>query len=483
MSVKETHLKGNPNRVTKYVSDQKETISVHFSKNKNIRYHIENGNVWSIWMGKGAAIQGLYGGVKNADLEQLLCGVTIDGHDISNRGNHKNTRRMGSDWTFSAPKAASILSIYDSRIKRWMMESVQEAIEEYYAREMVYARKGKGGKITEFSEKIAAAGYLHETARAADGTIDPQLHVHVVVPNIVQRADGEWVSLRSDYGKNNSKVFALGDVQVSNFMKKIQEQGCYFLESRLECDKNNIKHLSFGAQGISRDLEDAFSARKKQIYAYLLKNGIDPKKATRKQKDAAVLNTRIGKNKNIDKVRLKYVQRLRANAAGIDFGSICTDATQRAAEILRYKMHENVTGEEVVHVAVQQLSERAAVFSRTAIMAEAIKVGAGSVDIVDIRNVIDKLSDDLMVVGEMDRHGTGMNEIRFTTKAAMLQTSEFLQRAESGQDHVDVFIQDQPDIEQNSDFLFASKENKMENSGTLMADKTYPKMRSAVLTM
>ncbi|MBE7570391.1 MobF family relaxase [Acidithiobacillus sp. HP-2] len=210
MSVKETHLKGTPESVIKYVSEQKEAQTVHFSEDETSNYYAENGNVKGVWMGNGAAIQGLSCYVNNSDLEKLLHGVTMDGHDISKRGNHQNNRRMGSDWTFSAPKAASILSIDDSRVKAWMLESVQQAIENFYAREMSHARKGKGGVITEFSDLIVAAGFLHETARAADGIIDPQLHVHVVIPNLIQRADGQWASLRSDYGKKKSQNLCTG---------------------------------------------------------------------------------------------------------------------------------------------------------------------------------------------------------------------------------------------------------------------------------
>ncbi|MBE7563864.1 relaxase domain-containing protein [Acidithiobacillus sp. HP-6] len=354
MSVKETHLKGTPESVIKYVSEQKEAQTVHFSEDETSNYYAENGNVKGVWMGNGAAIQGLSCYVNNSDLEKLLHGVTMDGHDISKRGNHQNNRRMGSDWTFSAPKAASILSIDDSRVKAWMLESVQQAIENFYAREMSHARKGKGGVITEFSDLIVAAGFLHETARAADGIIDPQLHVHVVIPNLIQRADGQWASLRSDYGKKSRKIYALGDAQVAYLMNKMQVLGGYELELRLECDKKGIEHLSFGVQGISREAEDAFSGRKKQIQSYLLKSGIDPKKATRKQKDFAVLNTRVSKDRNVDKKYLKDALRQRAHDAGIDLDSIRAAAAKRAAVTQK---QQSCTGMDVTNITVHSSSD------------------------------------------------------------------------------------------------------------------------------
>lgn len=353
MSVKETHLKGTPESVIKYVSEQKEAQTVHFSEDDTRNYYAENRNVQGVWMGNGAAIQGLSGYVNNSDLEKLLHGVTMDGHDISKRGNHQSNRRMGSDWTCSAPKAASILAIEDARIKKWMLESVQQAIENFYAKKMSYARRGKGGVIIEFSEHIAAAGFLHEIARAADGFIDPQLHVHVVIPNLIQRADGQWASLRSDYGKNSRKIYAFGDVQVAYLMNKMQVLGGYELELRLECDKKGIKHLSFGVQGISRDAEDAFSGRKKQIEKYLVNNGIDLKKATRKQKDVAVLNTRTGKDQNVDKKHLKNALRQRARGAGIDLDSIRAAAAKRAAVT---QNQQSCTGMDVTNITVHSSS-------------------------------------------------------------------------------------------------------------------------------
>ncbi len=43
MSVKETHLKGTPESVIKYVSEQKEAQTVHFSEDETSNYYAENG--------------------------------------------------------------------------------------------------------------------------------------------------------------------------------------------------------------------------------------------------------------------------------------------------------------------------------------------------------------------------------------------------------------------------------------------------------
>lgn len=465
MSVKEVHLTGTPASVSKYVAEEKEAHRGRGGEEYTTGYYSQNNQVPSVWLGKGAAAQGLSGAVKSADLEKLLAGVTMDGTDISKRGNHDKERRMGSDWTFSAPKAASILGIEDPRIKEWMMEAAQEAIEEFYAKEMAYARKGKGGAVTEFSENVAAAGYLHEVARAADGTIDPQIHVHVVVPNMLQREDGAWVSLRADYGENNKKVYTLGDVQVAKLMRKMQEKGGYELEARLERDDQGREHLSFGAKGISKEAEDVFSGRKKQINEYLKNNGIDPKTATRKQKDAAALNTRAAKDKNVDSVNLKYEHRARAREAGVDLAGIREAADRRAAADHGKSgagQQKQITGAGAVRSAIQHLSEREDVFSRADLLAEAVKAGAGAVDLKDIHRAIDDRTGGLVRAADLDRDGTGKVEQQFTTKTAVFREAEILARAKSGQGKAEALIAigDQEQIQEVVPVTFTTQEKE-----------------------
>ncbi|MBU2766128.1 relaxase domain-containing protein [Acidithiobacillus ferrivorans] len=447
MSVKETHLSGSPASVTKYVSEEKELHKSRSGEQYTTGYYSESSKAPSMWMGKGAEIQGLSGAINSDDLERLLSGVTMAGEDISGRGGHDKERRMGSDFTFSAPKAASIIGIADERVKQWMLESVQETVDEYFSKEMVYARVGKGGAVSEYTENVAVAAYLHEAARAADGTIDPQLHIHAVAPSMIQRADGKWVAARYDYGENNQKIFTLGDIQTAKLMGKMQAAG-YDLEARLEKDDKGIEHLSFGARGISREAEEQFSGRKKQINEYLKANGIDPKTATRAQKDAAALNTRAAKDKNIDSVDLKYEQRARAREAGVDLGEIRENANKRAATSIKEDKERSgtpsddhqITGADVIKSALRHLGERDEIVTRTALIAESVKIGAGYVDYKDILRAMDDREGGLVRVDDRDRDGTGKLEQNFTTKSAIYREAEILHRAREGQGKADALI-------------------------------------------
>lgn len=51
-------------------------------------------------------------------------------------------------------------------------------------------RRGRGGRVGFPRDELIAAGFRHRTSREGD----PQLHTHVLVPNMTRGPDGEWSS-------------------------------------------------------------------------------------------------------------------------------------------------------------------------------------------------------------------------------------------------------------------------------------------------
>ena len=101
-------------------------------------------------------------------------------------------RRPGYDLTFSAPKGVSLLWAFGPA-------DVRDAISVAHDRAVAavsitspprpaYARRGAGGHQLVEANGFIGAAFRHRTSRAGD----PQLHTHVVVPNLVQGADGRW---------------------------------------------------------------------------------------------------------------------------------------------------------------------------------------------------------------------------------------------------------------------------------------------------
>ena len=104
----------------------------------------------------------------------------------------------GFDLTFSAPKSVSVAwAVADESTRERIHAAHQQALEfviGYAERDVFTTRTGRGGVVSEAVVGVVAAGFDHWDSRAGD----PQLHTHVVVLNRVQAAsDGAWRTLDS----------------------------------------------------------------------------------------------------------------------------------------------------------------------------------------------------------------------------------------------------------------------------------------------
>src|SRR6202021_3964807 len=103
--------------------------------------------------------------------------------------------RAGWDATFSAAKSVSLTALVggDDRVRDAHRESVSVALEQL--ENYTQARIG-GNHPPETTSKFIAATFEHDTARPVDGYVAPQLHTHVVIFNMTERADGETRALQ-----------------------------------------------------------------------------------------------------------------------------------------------------------------------------------------------------------------------------------------------------------------------------------------------
>jgi conjugative relaxase-like TrwC/TraI family protein len=153
-------------------------------------YYLGRGEAPGRWIGAAANRLGLSGEVEPDALRNLLVGMSASGDDLGAR--LTVGRRPGYDLTFSAPKGVSLL---------WALgpEDVRESISighdravvavlDRLSKETAFVRRGAGGHQLLESNGFIGAAFRHRTSRAGD----PQLHTHVVVPNLVEGVDGKW---------------------------------------------------------------------------------------------------------------------------------------------------------------------------------------------------------------------------------------------------------------------------------------------------
>jgi len=123
-----------------------------------------------------------------------------DGSDVfaaalAHVGQRVDVRRSGLDLTFSAPKSVSTLfALASPELAAEVRAAHRSAVEQTVVYlEGLCARAMRGHNADGRPPRIATDGWLaaafeHVTSRADD----PQLHTHVVVPNVVRGVDGRW---------------------------------------------------------------------------------------------------------------------------------------------------------------------------------------------------------------------------------------------------------------------------------------------------
>jgi conjugative relaxase-like TrwC/TraI family protein len=147
------------------------------------------------WMGTGAEGLGLSGPVDPGGLGAVLSGR----HPRSDRPLRRTeTAVSGFDLTFAAPKSASLvfgLSNPATAAEATAAHSAAvDAAMGYMERRAVTVRRGSGDdRRVEPGDGVVAASFTHGASRA----LDPHLHTHVVVANVVHGADGRWSALDS----------------------------------------------------------------------------------------------------------------------------------------------------------------------------------------------------------------------------------------------------------------------------------------------
>ena len=224
----------------------------------------------SAWEGKGAEALGLRGPVEPGVFKDVLEGTVPDGSGrrLGRRDKEGNfDHRPGRDLTFSAPKSVSLVAMlgddaavvaaHDAAVKctlAWLEETtVQTRMRDPGTGQLVHA----GG------QKMVAATFRHETSR----NLDPQLHTHAVVANMVQSDDGKWRTMSNELLYKRKML--TGMVYRSELARGLEELGY-----RVEKTHGDGR---FEIAGVSRAVIEAFSTRRAEIEAAMHERGLgDP---------------------------------------------------------------------------------------------------------------------------------------------------------------------------------------------------------------
>ena len=235
------------------------------------------------WMGAAAGRLGLEGEVGSVDFERVLS------HEDPATGaplacGRVQPKVVGFDATFSAPKSVSLLyGVGSPEVSNEVRNAHDAAVAAAVSVLEVHAavgRRGAAGCWSVAGEGLVGAAFRHRTSRAGD----PQLHTHVVVPNLVQAAsDGRWSALDAARGLYPwaRPVGHLYEAQLR-----------WELTRRLGVGWGPVRNGIAEVDGIPRPVLEEFSTRRREISDHLAERVLSSARsaqiaayATRRAKD------------------------------------------------------------------------------------------------------------------------------------------------------------------------------------------------------
>ncbi len=412
----------------------------------------------SAWAGKGAAELGLEGNVDPEAFKAVLRGEVPDGSGqrlgrMDREGNV--IHRPGRDLTFSAPKSVSLAALVGGDEKR-IVEAHRQAVAkslawvEKNAAETRLRDPATGRLVRAGNQKTVVATFLHDTSR----NLDPQLHTHAVLANMVRGEDGKWRTMANEGLYRNQKL--IGMICRSELAGGLMKLG-YGIE-KTHADGR------FEIAGISRRVIEAFSTRRAEIEAAVAERAADGSGTAGNQRlaERAALMTRASK-RDVDKDALRAHWREQAKTMGFDANALTAGAihasgvayresgkdlsasgaapekagkTGRAvepsmADIPIPASESKDLATEAIKWAVAHLGEREAVFSRTELLAAALSWKPGMVSVEAAERAVEGLrKENGLYVAPAFHTGDGL-----TTDRALADERETIGLMREGQGH------------------------------------------------
>ena len=394
-------------------SDMVASIGAVASASQGISYYERDGyyasddpghRAASRWAGRGAAELGLAGPVDPDGFKDILEGRVPGGtgHRLGKKQKDGSVvHRPGRDVTLSAPKSVSLAALVggDERIVAAHDKAVGRTLGwiERNVAETRLSDPDTGRMVRARGQKMVAATFTHDTSR----NLDPQLHSHAVIANMLKGADGKWRTMANER-LYRSKML-IGALYRGELAMELEKLG-YGIE-KTHADGR------FEIAGVSRKAIEAFSTRRAAIVAAMEERGLGGPGANPRLAERAALMTRAHK-REVDREALREHWREQAGALGLDVRGLVADAIGRSPEKAvaaqaaavpqaplpgienEDRAAARAAAGQAVSWAVSHLSEREAVFSRTDLLTAALTWRPGAVSIGDAVDALGRLEND-----------------------------------------------------------------------------------------
>ena len=391
----------------------------------------------SAWFGKGAEALGLEGPVDAETFKDLLAGEVPDetGRRLGRKDKDGNVHhRPGRDITFSAPKSVSLAALIggDRRVVAAHDRAVTRTLAWIEANVVETRMKDPetGRMVRAGGQSMVVATFRHDTSR----NLDPQLHTHAVLANMVRGGDGKWRTMA------NERLYA-SKMLIGAMYRSELARGLGALGYRIEKTHADGR---FEIAGVPRAVIEAFSTRRAEIEAAMAKHGLGDTAGNQSLAQRAALMTRAHK-RDVDKEALRQSWEKQAAGLGFDARALAAEAAQRetgkdAGRAAAGLSGDQQSAEKVAATAaeadraaawaVAHLSEREAVFARTDLLAAMLAWRPGAVTIGEAEDAVTRLEK----AGTLHTSNLPVPGQSLTTDKAVADEKETVALMRSGRD-------------------------------------------------
>ncbi len=402
------------------------------------------------WIGSGAAALGLQGRVTPKQLFNMLRGKSPDGkkqltkiqkqrkekkvgaklaptkssgksdpseptdqsksgpdQPPSKRRKKQRTDHMpGFDIVFTPSKEVSMLWLLLKPMRPLILEAAMDAVKDsmkLLEAELPLIRRGLNGENREFGNLVYSI-FTHFTARNEN---DPNVHFHLVCPNMIVGKDGKVQKI--DSRMLMPFIRTLGPLFRNSLFSKLQKELGIRAFRPIEKDKylKKDKHLGwFGIEGVCQKLKKHWSSRRTELLEATEMSGASTSDPRARQ--AANLRTRKTKTHELTLAQLEEKWLKDAANFGVTPETIANVLGKKPQPVSKARLIE------AFNAATEQLTDSVATFTRhdfiRAFSEQLQDVAIEGKHVIKVADVMLKRSQELVVVQDQ-----GQQQI-FTTK-------------------------------------------------------------------
>ena len=385
------------------------------------------------WFGKGAEALGLNGQVQEADWLSAINGMHPDtGEQLVGGGGKNHEHSAGIDLAFNAPKSVSILAMGDERVIEAHQNAVREVMQVIQDNYMGYRHTADGVTEKMQANNMVATLRDHGTNR----NLDPHLHTHATILNMVQTQDGEWKAMDAKNHFSDRKDYA---VYYHNALaNNLKELG-------YETEVTDAKFLNFEVKGVSKEAIEKFSERTQDINqkkeelreqypnASEAELGQIANKETRMTKtqafEKACQETGLPTSTNSDYVvGERFINRM--EEIGTDLNTEIKNAKDAGKAITE---KQEVSLSDAISKAMTGLTQTESTFKEKDLINMTMRISEGNYDYKEIQQGIKEMQEGKSLV--LLDNGTGARQDKVFTTSAMQAKEQFINDYVSKNNH------------------------------------------------